>query len=126
MNLLEERVITIIEYVVPLVEACGALVIIEGVIRAFLQYLRGLFSSDRASMANVRLRLVESLVVGLEFQVAADVLKTAISPSWDHILVLAAVVVLRGVLGYLLDREAHTLNAICTIEPPHPQGGSGN
>ena len=119
MNLLEERVFTVIGFVVPLVEACGALVIIEGVFRAFLQYLRGLFSSDRTFVANVRLRLVESLVLGLEFQVAADVLKTAISPNWEHILVLAAVVALRGILGYLLDRVPHTLSAIGTIEPPH-------
>ena len=124
MNPLEEYMVTIIEYVVPLVEACGALVIIAGVIRTFLQHLRRLFSSDPTCVANMRLQLVESLVMGLEFQVAADVLKTAISPNWEHILVLAAVVALRGVLGYLLEREAHALTTVCTKAEVAQQGGS--
>jgi len=109
MHALEEYLAVIIGYVVPLTEACGALIIVLGVVRAFVYHLRRLFSLDPKCVASTRLQLVESLVVGLEFQVAADVLKTAISPTWDSVLFLAAIVAVRAVLSILLEREQHTL-----------------
>jgi len=109
LNALEEIVLTVIHYLVPVVEACGALVIVLGVVRTMAYQLRRLFSFDPECVATARLQLVESLVMGLEFQVAADVLKTAISPTWNDIFLLAALIGLRTVLNYLLEREAHTL-----------------
>jgi uncharacterized membrane protein len=110
LNALEEIVLTVIHYLVPLVEACGAFVIVMGVIRTMAYQLRRLFSFDAECVANARLQLVQSLVMGLDFQVAADVLKTAIAPTWNDILLLAAVIGLRTVLNYLLERESHTLH----------------
>jgi uncharacterized membrane protein len=40
-----------------------------------------------------------------EFMLAADILKTAISPTWDDIGKLAAIAVLRTALNYFLERE---------------------
>ncbi len=109
MHALEEYLTLAIEYLVPLTEACGALIIVLGVIRAFIYHMRRLFSLEPRCVARARLQLVESLVMGLEFQVAADVLKTAISPSWNSILFLAAIVAVRAVLSLLLEREEHAL-----------------
>ena len=52
-----------------------------------------------------RLALGRWLVLALEFQVAADVLRTAASPTWTDLGQLAAVIVLRTVLNYVLRRE---------------------
>ncbi|MBM4428827.1 MAG: DUF1622 domain-containing protein [Chloroflexi bacterium] len=109
LTALEEIVMTAIHYVVPLVEACGAFVIMLGVIRTMVYHFRRLFSFEPECVARARLQLVESLVMGLEFQVAADVLKTAISPTWDDFLRLAALIALRTVLGFVLEREARNL-----------------
>lgn len=109
LNELEEIVLTLIRYIVPLVEACGAFIIVLGVIRTMVYEFRRLFSFDPECVAKARLQLVESLVMGLEFQVAADVLKTAISPTWNDILLLAALIALRTILNHLLEREARTL-----------------
>jgi uncharacterized membrane protein len=43
--------------------------------------------------------------VALEFELAADILRTAITPSWNDIGQLAAIVVLRTVLNYSLQQE---------------------
>ena len=106
-NALEEWVILAISYLVPIVEACGAIVIVLGVIRTLVQYVRGRFRVDVEYLTCMRLQLVPSLVMGLDFQLAADVLKTTISPTWDHLLVLAALVGLRTTLNFLLERELH-------------------
>ncbi len=53
----------------------------------------------------VRLRLGRWLAVALEFELAADILRTAVAPTWTEIGQLAAIVVLRTVLNYFLQEE---------------------
>jgi uncharacterized membrane protein len=53
----------------------------------------------------VRLRLGRWLAVALEFELAADVLRTAVAPTWNEIGQLAAIVVLRTALNYFLQKE---------------------
>jgi uncharacterized membrane protein len=43
--------------------------------------------------------------VALEFQLASDVLQTAISPSWDQLGILAAIATIRTALHFFLSRE---------------------
>lgn len=54
---------------------------------------------------SIRLRLARWLAVALEFELAADILRTAIAPSWDEIGKLAAIAALRTLLNYFLQRE---------------------
>ena len=58
-----------------------------------------------ASKEAIRLRLGTWLSLALEFEIAADILRTTIAPSWDAIGKLAAIVVLRTVLNYFLQTE---------------------
>jgi uncharacterized membrane protein len=58
-----------------------------------------------------RLRLGRWLSLALEFELAADILRTAIAPSWDEIGKLAAIVVLRTLLNYFLEREIRSSDA---------------
>ncbi len=57
------------------------------------------------SWTRVRLVLGSYLVLGLEFQLAADILKTAIAPSFTEIGQLAAIAGIRTVLNYFLTKE---------------------
>ena len=43
--------------------------------------------------------------LGLEFQLAADILKTAVAPSWEEIGQLAAIAAIRTALNYFLGKE---------------------
>jgi uncharacterized membrane protein len=46
------------------------------------------------------------LSFALEFEVAADILRTAIAPSWNQIGQLAAIIVLRSALNFVLRAES--------------------
>lgn len=100
----------ILSYIIPVVEACGALVVILGVGRAIVAYVRSYFSHGRIAVAPLRVQLGQSMVVGLEFQVAADVLRTAANPTWDDVLFLAVLIGIRTILNFLLEWELAHLN----------------
>ncbi len=95
-------------------EAAAALIIglaaIEATIRALWLFVPGAARrSDGDPLSDkkeeVRLRLGRWLAVALEFELAADILRTAVAPTWNEIGQLAAIVVLRTVLNYFLQQE---------------------
>jgi uncharacterized membrane protein len=88
-------------------EIAAASVIGISVIQAFLVYLRQLFSGRQHIDATekIRLQLGRGLALGLEFTVASDILRTAIAPTRQDILNLGAIVLLRTLLNYFLERE---------------------
>ncbi len=45
------------------------------------------------------------LAVALEFELAADILNTAVTPTWNDIAKLGAIATLRTALNYFLERE---------------------
>ncbi|HHX64750.1 MAG TPA: DUF1622 domain-containing protein [Chloroflexi bacterium] len=100
-----EIVHAVISYLILLAEASSALVVTVGVVRAAAQFVQSYFRRDPAEMGPVRLRLGQSLVMALEFQVGADIMRTALSFTWDDLLRLAALVVLRTVLSLALEHE---------------------
>ena len=53
----------------------------------------------------LRLGLGRSLALSLEFLLGADILRTAVEPSWDEIGRLAAIAAIRTALNYFLQRE---------------------
>jgi len=107
----EQILTSAIEFVVPVVEACGAAIVVLEVLRTVVGYASTVIRRDPLHMNTLRLRLGQALVLGLEFQVAADVLKTALAPSWNDIGLLAALIGLRTVLNYVLEREVRMLKS---------------
>lgn len=97
----------IIEYLARGVEFAAALIIAIAAARATWQSLRLLFSHDAPPEAKVAVRLTLGrwLAVALEFELAADVLNTAVTPTWQDIEKLAAIAALRTALNYFLERE---------------------
>jgi uncharacterized membrane protein len=107
---MQEFLKTAIGVLVPLVEACGVLVIVIGVVRGLTRYVVGLFKRAPGGVRRLRMRLAESMVMGIEFQVAADILKTTLSTKWNDLLQLAALIGLRTLLNYLMERELRMLD----------------
>jgi len=90
------------------VEAAAAGIIALAAIEATWQAVRifiGRPTMPDAAKESVRLRLARWLAVALEFALAADILRTAIAPSWDEIGKLAAIAALRTILNFFLQRE---------------------
>lgn len=87
------------------VEALGAAVIGAGILVAAYVILNTFRSSSQYSYNQIRLTFARFLAVALEFQLAADILSTAVAPSWDQIGKLAAIAVIRTALNYFLTQE---------------------
>ncbi|CAN5568337.1 hypothetical protein BH20ACT19_BH20ACT19_11710 [soil metagenome] len=102
----EELLVDVVDVVVPIVEACGVTVISYGALTAFARLVTGLLRRDgERSLSRARLRLGRLLVVGLEFQLAADILRSAVAPSFEEIGQLAAIAAIRTALNFFLERE---------------------
>jgi uncharacterized membrane protein len=99
--------------VAMLAEGAAALIVAVAVVEAFARSallflpgrLRGALLHHLSEKEEVRLRLGRWLAVALEFLLAADILKTAVAPSWDDIGKLAAIATLRTLLNYFLEKE---------------------
>ncbi|HEX8674318.1 MAG TPA: DUF1622 domain-containing protein [Longimicrobium sp.] len=87
------------------VESIGALVIAAGIVAAIVKFGTVWRSGGPRGYAALRLTLAHYLAVALEFQLAADILSTAIAPTWDRIGKLASVAVIRTGLNYFLAKE---------------------
>lgn len=110
-----------VDLMVRLIEACGAVVIMIGAVVAIAKFAVALVHRDINQFSSVRLSLARFLVLGLEFQLAADVLRTAISPSFEEIGKLAAIAAIRTLLNYFLNREiAQEQREVAQLEPKHP------
>jgi uncharacterized membrane protein len=103
----EEVIVIVVLWLKLVIEAIGALVIGLGMVLATLRFLRGSFPPQVKDFTVVRLTLARFLAVALEFQLGADILSTAVAPSWDAIGKLGAIAVIRTALNFFLSREMH-------------------
>ncbi|QEC70030.1 DUF1622 domain-containing protein [Panacibacter ginsenosidivorans] len=86
------------------VEILAAVIIGIAVIKTLLNYF-SLLKSSKISKEEIRVQFGSSVAVSLELLLGADVLATAVAPSWDDIGKLAAIAVLRTALNYFLEKE---------------------
>lgn len=99
---------TIVTYLAFFAEVCGAIIIGVAVLREFARYVPHVFRSGRDSedyQEDIRLRLGKSLALALEFELGADILRTAVAPTFNVIAITAAIIALRTLLNYFLERE---------------------
>ena len=98
---------TIIQFAARGVEFAAALIIsiaaIEATVRSVVLFFRRDATPDQKN--SVRLTLARWLALALEFELAADILNTAVTPTWTDIEKLAAIATLRTALNYFLEKE---------------------
>jgi len=96
----------IIEWAVLGIEAVSAIMIALAVFFGVLELARSVFRGDiKDEMTPVRLKLAERFVLALEFLIAADILKTVVTPTLDGMAVLGGVIIIRTVLSLSIDYE---------------------
>ena len=107
VDLLHQIVMTIF-YAVSVI---GVTVVIWGVAEAvwrFFALKRARHLSHTrtlAATARIRERLGAHLLLGLDIFIGADIIKSVVTPSWENIAMLAAIVLIRIVMSYFLERE---------------------
>src|SRR5271166_2929516 len=117
----EEAVANLVLWLKLVIETMGVLMIGVGMILASLRFMRGSFPPRIEDFTAVRLTLARFLAIALEFQLGADILSTAVAPSWDAIGKLAAVAVIRTALNYFLSRDMQDHR---TSQIVRPDGGA--
>ena len=105
------------------INAIALVIIAIGTIEISLRCLRALLSqsSTGRELRDGYLRFARWLIAGLTFQLAADIIGTAIAPTWDDIGRLAAIAVIRTFLNYFLERdilEAREIKKEQEVYPP--------
>lgn len=100
----------IIEVIAEGVEITGVTVILIGLICAVFRHIRETksvcFCKENGDYRQLRRELGRSLLIGLEFLVAGDIIHTvAVQPSLNNLAVLGALVLLRFFLSVALELE---------------------
>ena len=91
------------------VEILAATVIAIALLQFIARYLINVFQPNVETInQKVRIQFGSSLALALELLLGADILATAIAPTWDDIGKLAAIATLRTALNYFLERELRT------------------
>jgi uncharacterized membrane protein len=113
----EEFLVTAVSSLRLAVEAIGAAVIGIGVVSTTFRYALSLLELRKYSNTEIRLHLGSYLALGLDFQLGADILGTAVSPTFEEVQLLAAIVVIRTVLNYFLSKEIERERREVELEP---------
>jgi uncharacterized membrane protein len=97
----------IIGYLAHAIEFAAALIVAAAVLEATVNAGHLLLTPGAPPQRKneVRLNLGRWLAVALEFELAADILNTAVTPTWTEIAKLAAIATLRTALNYFLQRD---------------------
>jgi uncharacterized membrane protein len=83
----------------------GAVLIIYGGIRSTVDLVLFGFHRKTTSKNQILKKFTGYIVFGLEFFIAGDVLTTVLNPTIEDLTLLGAVVVIRVILGYFLQKE---------------------
>lgn len=102
---MEEYLVTAVGYLRMVVEAIGAAVIGFGVLATTYRFVLTLVGIRDYTNNQVRLFLGRYLALGLEFQLGADILSTAVAPSLDDVILLGAIAAIRTALNFFLSQE---------------------
>ena len=91
------------------VEVVAALMIGIGAVEALVRLMMPKSKFGRtapfAKYREIFVRFGVWLMLGLQFELAADVIRSAISPSWTEIGQLAAIAAIRTLLNYFLAKD---------------------
>ncbi|MFA5117507.1 MAG: DUF1622 domain-containing protein [Candidatus Omnitrophota bacterium] len=86
----------------------GALITIWGILISLFDFLRKeIFNHKQSVQLNdtIRIKLGSYLVLALEFFIASDIVKTIITPTWQSLGILGAIVIIRTILSYFLTKD---------------------
>jgi uncharacterized membrane protein len=94
-------------YVAEGIEVAAAVLIVVGAVEAFWGMIWRLCTGKfvAGTRKEIWVRFGVWLLLGLEFELAADIVRSAIAPNWNDIGQLAAIAAIRTFLNYFLEKD---------------------
>ena len=68
-------------------------------------------TADELMGREIWLKFATWILLGLEFALAADLLRTAVAPTWEDIAKLAVIAAIRTMLNYFLAKDIAAFDA---------------
>lgn len=104
--MLEKIIFDILYYVIWVIEIVGICIVVFGTFNALFKMFQDKFKDIKAKKKkgeSVKLVLANYLALGLEFMMAAEILKTVtINREFAEIMILGAIVILRTAMSLLI------------------------
>ena len=92
----------VLPYIISILEIMGIFVVVWTAIHEFWEYIQNTFMNTKL---DIQTNLAEGLATGLEFKLAAEILKTVLVQSMEELYILGAVILLRGLMSVLIHFE---------------------
>lgn len=102
MNVIEIAVEHGLPYIIAILEIMGIIIVSWSAVVAFWHFIQNAFLHKNV---DVQVGLAKGLATGLEFKMAAEILKTVLVRSMDELYILGAVILLRAILSLLIHFE---------------------
>ncbi len=102
MNCLHEAIVIVVPYMISVLEIIGIVVVFGSGLHGFWQYVQNTFMKKNYDLQS---NLAKGLAMGLEFKMAAEILRTVLIQSMDELYMLGAVILLRALLSLLIHYE---------------------
>jgi uncharacterized membrane protein len=83
----------------------GLAMIIYGGIVSTIEIILHEAQKKNYTYAHIRHQFTDKILFGLEFLIAADVIRTVLDPSIEEILTLGAIVLIRTIMAHFLSKE---------------------
>jgi uncharacterized membrane protein len=119
---LEAQFSQIANYVALVIEAGAVFVVSFGAIQALIGVLGAIFqrTADEMKGREIWLKFATWILLALEFALAADLVRTAVAPTWEDIAKLAVIATIRTMLNYFLAKDIAAFDAakISRQNPP--------
>ena len=89
-----------------IVDVMGVLIVFVGASRAIKRYFDSSLDGDNNAFMLMRQDLGRAILLGLEFLVAGDIIRTvSVSPTLDNVIVLGLIIIIRTLLSFSLELE---------------------
>lgn len=92
----------LVPIIIHVMEVMGVFIIVFSAIKSFIQYAQRLFDF---SNDNIKIEFAKGLALALEFKLGAEILKTLTVRTFDEMLILASIVLLRVILTFVIHWE---------------------
>ena len=99
----------IIEYISQGIAFISIAIIAYGTILAVIQFIKNLINKNATGIRQIRADFGGYLLLGLELLIGADIIKTIVEPTYQELVILAGIVILRTILSVFLNKEIKDL-----------------
>lgn len=100
----------ILKYLIFALDFISILIIVYGIILQFIGFIKSEITSKKRKVAVDNIMMLRNylgiyILFSLEILIGADIIESILDPSMEHILSLAALVIIRTIISYFLNKE---------------------